>query len=161
MRIQLHDWLQARVDDPLYQQLIWWQDKQKKKLAIHWKHASFSDYENGDSVLFKSWAIQNSKYKSSRNSIKYHSCKHARWERETWHVAIKILLAFAIFTDLKTEVNDPFRTSIIKHQNLAITIIQHSYHATMPSFSCRYKIGRLQTALIRWAGLRVLLCCDK
>ena len=59
---RLKEWLERVANDPLYSNLIWWTNKEQDELAIHWKHASYEDYKEGDSALFKKWAQDNSKY---------------------------------------------------------------------------------------------------
>lgn len=56
------DWLKAVLNDHVYEELIWWVSKEKALIAIHWKHASYDDYDENDSLLFKKWAVDNSKY---------------------------------------------------------------------------------------------------
>lgn len=60
-KMRIHAWLKKVVNDTTFSTALWWHNREKGLLAIHWKHASYDDYAAKDSALFKQWAIDNRK----------------------------------------------------------------------------------------------------
>lgn len=60
--MQIREWLREVMDDPRYRELIWWYNEKRRLISIYWKHASYDDYKEQDSELFKKWAKDNSKF---------------------------------------------------------------------------------------------------
>ncbi|XP_072270389.1 interferon regulatory factor 4-like isoform X2 [Pyxicephalus adspersus] len=61
--LRLKEWLILQINSGKYPGLCW-EDEQKTKFRIPWKHASKQDYsEEEDAALFKAWALYKGKFR--------------------------------------------------------------------------------------------------